>query len=543
MRDGIRLSANIFRPDTKPKLPTILIRTPYGKGSDLPATYQMFVDHGYAVVVEDVRGRYGSEGEFRPLSQEGDDGWDTLNWIAEQTWSDGKVGMIGGSYLGIAQWKLALLNNPHLKAISPAVSGDDDYRDRLYSPGGAMKLGQRLEWLRENLREPDFQPPDFDSFVRRLPLRTADRAATGRRIEMWRQSLDHPADDAFWQSLSVRRQIQRVRIPVLAFGGWYDNYVESDLDAYTALSGRANPCRIVVGPWPHNMSIKFSEADFGPRSSAPVRTLQLEWMDRWLKGKEAPNPKPPVRIFVMGSNVWRDENEWPLARAKPTPFYLTAKTAANSLSGGGELSKNPPRKEAPDRFVFDPWKPVPTQGGAVCCNPKVFPWGPLDQRAVEHRQDVLVYTSGALKKEVEVTGPIRVVLYASTSAADTDFTAKLVDVFPDGMARILTDGILRLRYRESLEKPALASPGETYAVTIDAGVTSNVFLKGHRIRLEISSSNFPRFDRNPNTGKPVAEETQLRQASQTVFHDRARSSYVLLPIVPPTATQPSGMLF
>jgi uncharacterized protein len=532
MRDGVLLSANIFRPDVRARVPTILIRTPYGKGSDLPAGYQVFVDRGYAVVLQDVRGRYGSEGIFRPLSQEGEDGYDTVNWIASQAWSDGKIGMIGGSYLGIVQWKLALLNNPHLKAISPVVSGYDDYRDRFYSPGGAIKLGNRLEWMRENLRASGYEPPEFDRFVLHLPLRTSDIAATGQASAMWRQSLDHPTDDSFWQSISVRRQIARVAAPVLSFGGWYDNYVQSDLEAYSALSAKSSSNRIVIGPWPHNMSIKFPDADFGPHSSAPVRTMQLEWMDHWLKGREsALVASPPVRIFVMGINEWREEREWPLARAKPTQFYLTAKKAANTLDGGGELSKKPPKNEAPDQFVFDPRDPAPTRGGAVCCTPRVFPWGPMDQRPVERRPDVLVYTSGLLKKDVEVTGPIRVVLYASTSARDTDFTAKLVDVFPDGVARNLTDGILRLRYRESLEKPMLANPGQTYQVTIDAGVTSNVFLEGHRIRLEISSSNFPRFDRNPNTGRALALETELRKASQTVYHDRERASYMLLPII------------
>jgi len=532
MRDGIRLSTNVFRPDVKSPIPTVLIRTPYGKGSDLSPAYRIFAEHGYAVVVQDVRGRYASEGVFQPLSQEGRDGYDTLDWIARQPWSDGKVGMIGGSYLGIVQWKVALLNNPHLKAISPVVSGYDDYRDRFYSPGGAVKLGNRLLWMSLNLRAPGFKAPEFDRFVLHLPLRTSDRAATGQTSAMWQQSADHPAYDSFWQSISVRDQIRRVRVPSLSFGGWYDNFAQSDLEAYSALSARPGFHRVMIGPWPHNMSIQFPDVDFGPQSSAAVRTMQIDWLDYWLKGgQSALLTAPPVRLFVMGVNQWRDEREWPLARAKPTPFYLLAKKAANSLRGGGELSRNPPKKDAPDRFVFDPRNPVPTRGGAVCCNPTVFPWGPIDQRPVEQRPDVLVYTSGVLRKEVEVTGPIRVVLYCSTSAPDTDFTAKLVDVFPDGTARNLTDGILRLRYRESLEKPSLARPGQTYQVSIDAGVTSNVFLKGHRMRLEISSSNFPRFDRNPNTGRPVADETELRKASQTVYHDRQHQSYVLLPVV------------
>jgi putative CocE/NonD family hydrolase len=239
-----------------------------------------------------------------------------------------------------------------------------------------------------------------------------------------------------------------------------------------------------------------------------------------------------VRIFVMGANRWREEREWPLPRTRWTPVYLDSKGRANSLNGDGGLVWKAPRRKFRDGFVYDPVNPVPTLGGAVCCNPKVFAWGPMDQRPVERRSDVLVYTSPPLHRDLEVTGPVRVVLYASTSARDTDFTAKLVDVFPNGEARNLTDGILRLRYRQSLEKPEIANPAEIYKITIDAGPTSNVFLKGHRIRLEISSSNFPRFDRNPNTGRPIADETEMRNASQTVYHDRLHLSQVVLPVVP-----------
>jgi uncharacterized protein len=351
-------------------------------------------------------------------------------------------------------------------------------------------------------------------------------------VEFWQQLLDHPAEDAFWKRISTRARIEDVKVPVFSVGGWYDNFVQSDLEAFSALSARSGAHRILIGPWGHNMSIPFADVSFGERSGAPIRTLQVDWFDQWLKGKPAPDAAP-VRIFVMGINEWRDEREWPPARAKATPFYLRAKAAANGLAGSGRLSRNAPNKEEPDRFVYDPRDPAPTHGGAVCCNPKVLPWGPMDQRLVEQRQDALVYTSDELRSDVEVTGPVRVMLYCSTSAPDTDFTAKLVDVHPDGRAINLTDGILRLRYRHSLERLAAAAPGEVYPITIDAGVTSNVFLKGHRIRVEISSSNFPRFDRNPNTGRPAAEETELRRASQTVYHDRLRASHVLLPIVPP----------
>jgi uncharacterized protein len=537
MRDGVELSANIFRPVGAARVPTILVRTPYDKGDDLAPNYRAFVVRGYAVVVQDVRGRYDSEGAFEPLRQEAADSEDTLNWIAHQSWSNRRIGMMGGSYLGIVQWKSALLNNPYLKAIFPVVSGCDDYFDRFYSAGGALKLGQRLEWMAENLRAPEFAKPDFNRFVLHLPLRTSDRMATGRNVGFYQRALDHPAYDSFWKNMSTREKIERIRVPVFSVGGWYDNFVESDLEAFRLMRKNGRIHRILIGPWPHNMSYDFAGVSFGPQGKLPILGLQLQWFDYWLKAEPGPGgppsiADPPARIFVMGANRWRDEREWPLSRARPIPFYLASRGRANSLDGDGRLQRTQPRGARPDQYVYDPANPAPTDGGAVCCNPRVFPWGPFDQRAVERRRDVLVYTSSPLKRPLEVTGLIRVVLYVSTSQPDTDFTAKLVDVFPDGRAINLTDGILRLRYRESLEKPVLAQPGQVYPITIDAGVTSNQFARGHRIRLEISSSNFPRFDRNPNTGRPVADEKELRQAAQTIFHDRQRPSHILLPVVP-----------
>jgi putative CocE/NonD family hydrolase len=279
----------------------------------------------------------------------------------------------------------------------------------------------------------------------------------------------------------------------------------------------------VIGPWTHNAPSRLPGFDYGPESNLSIRRLQLAWFDRWLKSAAPAKAEPPARIFVMGINRWRDEREWPPPTARQTSYYL---------SRGGRLLAKKPAQSAPEQFVYDPRKPVPSMGGAVCCDPRIFPWGPMDQRPVEKRPDVLVYTGPLLKRALEVTGPIRVVLYASSTAVDTDFTAKLVDVFPDGRAINLSDGILRLRYRESLERAKLARPGEVYRLSIDAGVTSNVFRKGHRIRLEISSSNFPRFDRNPNTGGSIAGETKLRVGTQTIYHDAAHPSHLLLSVVP-----------
>jgi len=555
MRDGVHLDTNVFHPAGSGRYPAILLRTPYGKGADFPPGYASFIDHGYAVVMQDVRGRYASEGVFNALRQEGPDGYDTLNWIAEQPWSDGKVGMIGGSYLGIAQWRVAVLNNPHLKAIFPVVSGDDDYYDRFYSRGGAVKLGHRLLWLSQNLTPGGLAKPKFGEYIGHLPLRTSDRAATTRTLPLFQNVLNHPTYDSFWSDLSVREKLNRVQVPVFAVGGWYDNYVEGDLEAFAALHkpGRHDARhRILIGPWPHNMSTPFAGVAFGDDSSAPIRAYQIAWFDHWLKGapEEAGGYTPwtwhhvraevdeaPVHIFVMGVNRWRDEQEWPLARTRYTPIYLASRGHANTLKGDGALAWRHETTK-PDHFTYDPRDPVPTMGGAVCCDPKIFPWGPMDQRLIEKRKDVLVYTSDPLKQKLEVTGTVRVVVYAATSAPDTDFTAKLIDVFPSGEARNLTDGILRLRYRHGLDKVELSEPGQIEALTIDAGVTSNVFLAGHRIRLEISSSNFPRFDRNPNTGTAIADETVQRKAQQTIYHDRVYPSHIWLPVIPELTSQP-----
>jgi putative CocE/NonD family hydrolase len=526
MRDGVRLSANVFRPGEGGRYPAILLRTPYGKGEAITSAYESFVRRSYAVVVQDVRGRYRSGGAFDPVhNREIDDGDDTLNWIARQPWSDGGVGMYGGSYLGITQWKAAMAQNPHLKAIFPYVSGDDDYRDRFYSVGGAMKLGHRLLWFADNMRAPRFSPPDFRRYVMALPIRAADVAATGHRLEAWRSVAGHPSYDQFWKATSVREHLRDIHIPVYSVGGWYDNYVESDLDAFTIHHKHSPGDRIMIGPWAHVFSATFANVSYGKDSLVPLRPEQLRWFDHWLKNGPVSEPQPPVRIFVMGVNQWRDEDDWPLARARGVKYYL---------GSAGQLGDKPDPHSAPDTFVYDPRDPVPTVGGAVCCDPRVFPWGPFDQRQVEKRRDVLVYSTTPLMSAVEVTGPVKVVLQVASTALDTDFTAKLIDVFPDGAARNLTDGILRMRYRDSLENPKLMMSGEVYKVTVDAGVTSNVFLAGHRIRVEISSSNFPRFDRNPNTGGLVADANpkDARRAIQTVYHEHERSSYVLLPVVP-----------
>lgn len=534
MRDGVRLTADVFLPRATGRWPTVLFRTPYGRKGPSSRSYRGFVQSGYAVVLEDVRGRYASEGVFGTIDQEGPDGSDTINWIAGQPWSNGEVAMAGGSYLGMAQWWAASERNRHLVAISPLFSGDDEYSDRFYSTGGALKLGHRLLWLAENLTPPFQLRPLFSSYIAHLPLRTSDVAATGVKLRVWREAVNHPSYDAYWKSHSIRERAKQINLPVLSMGGWFDNYAESDLDMFSRLAADHKPIETWIGPWGHNPARKFSTRDFGSAANIPIRSTQADWFDRSMHGTPIEDERrvPSLHLFVMGPNVWREEQEWPLARTRYTAFNLGSSGHANSRAGDGRLYRSPVRKAPRDSFVYDPKSPVPTVGGAICCEPKILPPGPLDQSLVEKRPDVLVYTSAALPEDLEVTGPVKALLYVATSANDTDFTAKLVDVQKDGRALLVSDGLLRLRYRLSLDKPVFVKRNAAYQITIDAGVTSYVFAAGHRIRLEVSSSNFPRFDRNMNSSAPNADVTKAIKARQTVFHEKDYPSALILPVIP-----------
>jgi uncharacterized protein len=534
MRDGVLLTADLYLPPGAGRWPVILIRTPYSRRSTTTRGYRFFAEHGYAVVAQDVRGRWGSAGVFGSIAQEGPDGNDTIDWIARQAWSNGRVGMAGASYVGMTQWWAAIQKNPHLVTIFPIVSGDDEYMDRFYSPGGAVQLGHRLVWLSENLSPRGIRRPPFQSYINHLPLQTADIAATTLPLQMWRTPMAHPSYDSFWTRLSIRAHLNDVDIPVCSMGGWFDAYAESDLQAFSQLSKQGRPMETWIGPWPHNFITKFPTVDFGATASPHIRSVQLAWFDRYLRTARfaEAHPTPLLHLFVMGDDTWRDEHEWPLARTRFTSFYLTSHGRANSASGDGELQMHADEILQPDHFLYDPRTPVPTRGGAICCNPQLLPPGPLDQTSVESRSDVLVYTSAPLAEAMEVSGPVGATLYIASSANDTDFTAKLVDVSPSGRPLLVTDGITRLRYRISLQRPAFVKPNSIYQVHIDAGVTSWVFASRHRIRLEISSSNFPRFDRNLNSNRPNSVETQITAASQMVFHSRHYPSVLVLPVIP-----------
>ena len=354
--------------------------------------------------------------------------------------------------------------------------------------------------------------------------------------------LEHPAYDAFWRKIDIETFHERIDVPAFNIGGWYDIFLGGTLRNFIGMGARgATPQaragqQLLVGPWPHGLprANMAGDVDFGYRA-APLSIDQdrmvLNFFDRWLKGIQR-TQAAAVQLFVMGPNRWRDEKQWPLARTDWQRYYLHSRGRANSAGGDGALATGAPGQEPADSFVYNPLDPTPTRGGGLCCYPAVVPGGAFDQTAIESRSDVLVYSTPPLSEDLEVTGPIMLTLYASSSAPDTDFTAKLVDVEPDGYARNLTDGIIRARYRESRSDARLLKPGEVYEYTIDLGATCNVFKAGHRIRLEISSSNFPRFDRNPNTGHDLFADAETRPALQTVMHRAGYASHLTLPMVP-----------
>jgi putative CocE/NonD family hydrolase len=566
MRDGVSLATDVYRPASGGPWPALIARLPYSK--ELLATLVLLMPDplrlaqaGYAVVVQDCRGCYGSAGQPTPFVHEADDGADTIAWAATQPWSSGAVGMVGGSYLGVVQWLAAAEGPPALRTIAPYITSDQLYAPWIYQ-GGAFQLGFCLFWALGSLAIPELH--------RRLATRAATMAEVGAAMRalgnitaLWERLpllaapelestapfyhdwLRHPCDDPYWQALAVGRRLAQIRIPTLNIGGWYDPFLAGTLSSYQGMrdqggSPEARRPHLIVGPWSHGVwHGAFPERDFGLLASTDAFDLtgvQLRWFDTWLKGAEhGIDDEPPVKLFVMGVDRWREEDDWPLPDTQYRKLYLRSSGRANTRYGDGTLAWEPPVDEPADHYAYDPHDPTPTCGGATLLPGALAAVnaGPRDQCAVEDRADVLVYTTPPLAHDLEVTGPIRLILFAASSARDTDFTGKLVDVFPDGRALLLTDGILRTRYRRSYTQPEPLAPGTVYELPIDLVATANVFRAGHRIRLEVSSSNFPRFDRNTNTGGCIAQETEadLVVAANRVFHDHARPSHLILPII------------
>lgn len=552
MRDGVKLATDVYRPDAEGRFPSILVRLPYGKTEaycEMPAYGWYFAKRGYVFVVQDVRGKYDSEGDPYPFTNEPDDGYMTQTWIATQPWFNGNLGTFGYSYYGYTQWASAPLRNPNLKTMITITTAADLYGEWVYI-NGAFFLNAVLGWLytcwgSKAMLFHDVEPDLISINLKHLPLNTADEAA-GQAVPCYKDIVKHPNRDSYWKGKSNDYPFDQVAVPVLHIAGWYDIFLRGQLKDYMAMTKKAatpearRNQKLVIAACHHEISAFGSpeergfgsgkNIDFGSNADPDINTLCLRWFDYWLKKKDnGIMDEPPVRIFTMGENVWRNENEWPLARTQYTKYYFHSNGRANSMHGDGTLNtKAPETSEPPDTYVYDPNDPAPFAAE----DPWYFIDTVKDQRIIEERDDVLVYTMPPLKEAVKVTGPLSVKLYASSTAKDTDFTAKLVDIHPHGYAQYIQEGIIRARYRESMEKPSLIEPGKTYEYTIDLWATSNLFKTGHKIRVEISSSNFPRFDRNPNTGHEFGMDAETIPATQKIYHDRKHPSHILLPIIP-----------
>ena len=557
MRDGVRFATDMYRLDGTTPAPVLLTRTPYDKehavGGSTTFDILRAVQAGYAVVIQDVRGRYASECEFDPMIHETRDGVDMFAWAAAQPWLRGVVGTFGGSYLGATQWLPAREQPSALQAMAPSVTFSDMYEGSAYQ--GGAKVLHDLRWVVADIIPGEIrrrmargeEPPqsgtslDLDAVLADVPL--ASHPLIREVAPFSHDRMAHPTADAYWHPMSPCAGYERITAPALNIGGWYDIFLWSTFQNYRGMRQRGatdharRNQRVIIGPWTHmNFSGSFPEREFGAAASSDAIDLtgiQLRWFDRWLK--EADNgvdQEPPVMLFVMGSDEWRTEPDWPLPDTQYRPYYLHSAGQANTLHGDGALSAELPVNELPDVYLYNPMRPVPTVGGQIIL-PGGNAMGPRDQRAVETRDDVLVYSTPILDRSVEVTGPIELVLFVASSARDTDFTGKLVDVEPDGRAMILTEGILRARYRNSFTEPEFLEPDTVYELRLDLWATANVFLPGHSIRLEVSSSNFPRFDRNSNTGGEIANEaaSDYRPAINRIFHDAAHPSRLILPII------------
>jgi uncharacterized protein len=556
MRDGVVLRADIYRPQAEGKFPVLLERTPYDKRN-----FQFGLkgaSRGYVVIIQDVRGRYASDGEWYTFKNEMNDGYDTIEWAAALPYSNGKVGMFGESYVGATQMLAAITHPPHLAGICPGVTASNYHSNWTYQ-GGAFEQWFNESWTsglaQDTLNRKVHSATNAAEGMWELPLadyplfhgKAKSATSTGALAPYFLDWLAHPNYDDYWKRIAIEEHYPDITVPALHVAAWYDLFLGGSLRNYEGIKAHGgsdaarNGQQLMVAVGGHSGSgRKVGDVDFGPSAAFHEDEVTLDWYDFLFQG--AHNrfaSEKRVKIFVMGVNDWREEDTWPPARARETKYFLHSMGTANSVRGTGTLSTAAPGKEAADQYVYDPAKPVPTVGGPLCCDSDHWAPGARDQRGVEAREDVLVYSTPPLAQDTEVTGPVSVELYAKSSAVDTDFTTKLVDVWPDGFAQNLTEGILRARYRESAEAPTMITPGQVYKFTIDAWATSNVFKKGHALRLEISSSNFPRFDRNLNTGDQRLKNSDdgksnqiLATAANVILHDAEHPSALILPVVP-----------
>ena len=539
MRDGVRLAADVYRPEESGRYPVIVIRTPYGRANKkqfIPEIAGVFASQGFVVVSQDCRGKLDSEGEFYPYTNEAIDGHDTFEWAGKQEWSNGNVGTFGLSYWGSTQWLGSIYGSNHLKTMIPIVTSQSLYKRWMYK--GIFRLNDVFVWHYQNSDRNLISGKEIDwsQYVSHLPLIEAD-SNMEKDLPFYNDWIQHATPDDYWEKINVENRMNDIKASALIVGGWYDYYLEHAIDDFNRMrkqsgSPEARQSRLLIGPWLHTTKSKFEDRDFGKNAGFPQQMKYfIDWYRYWLTDEEPEfDDDKPIKIFVMGKNEWRNESEWPLAQTQWTPFYLHSQGKANTRNGNGSLHLRSPLAEPNDRFDYDPLNPAPSIGGTSIYG-KATP-GPVDQTAVEQRTDVLVYTSDPLPKDTEVTGPIKLELFASSSAVDTDFVATLADVDSSGKSINLRTGAIRARYRNSYDQPEFLEKDKVYKFDITIGATSNLFKKGHRIRLQLTSSYFPEMGRNLNTGAPIGLTKEVITAHQTILHNSQYPSRLILPVIP-----------
>jgi putative CocE/NonD family hydrolase len=557
LRDGVELSADVYLPLGEGPWPTIVQWTPYESVRDRFVAWGVwFAQRGYAAVVMDVRGKYESGGSYVAWTGDGQDAYDSVDWIVRQPWSNGDVGTWGRSYGAIVQWQLARLRHPAIRCMAPQVISDDYFGDCHYIGGAfqlALSVGAALIWNSAIgvVTGPSARHTVLnDRVLRHLPLETLDEAAIGRPVETWKNWMRHQTYDDYWRSVDHRLIYEHVDVPMLQQGGWFDAYPGSTMRQWHGLREQAatelarSNQRVLVGPWSHEEESgrRIGDLDFGPEAESSIRWHELRFYDHWLKGNDTGMAAgPPVSLFTMGTNEWRHVHEWPLPGTAHVNWYLHSGGRAQGAAGDGTFSTEPPVGDEPaDSYRSDPLDPVPTIGGnnslatMLQASTMEVRTGPSDQAPIESRPDVLVYTSAVLSEDMDVTGPIEAVLYASSDARDCDFVMRLSDVHPDGRSIFVTEGILRARHRNGFDRVDLLEPGKVEEFRIRWYPTSMVFRKGHRLRVSVASSSFPRISRNLQSGGDIATDTEADAviATQTILHTAACPSRIVLPVVP-----------
>ena len=560
MRDGTVLRADVWRPDSSGQFPVLLERTPYDKTTSSESNLgagDFYASHGYATVIQDVRGRFASDGEFYPFRDDGDginqDGYDTVEWASAQTWSNGKVGTIGGSYSGATQYRMLSTQPPHLVAQFVRQSSSDYYREWVYR-GGAFELGFNVSWTLKHTatnarklaakgkedevyKRVNQASDDYLDWLERTPISPLPPVA--ELHEWFADWMSHPNYDEHWDQFNILRTHDKVNVPVYHFGSWYDCFLRGTLENYSGM--RANAItpevraaqRLTIGPWVHDPSPadmqKAGAVDFGPQARLGWFTTRLRWFEHWLKGVDnGVDSDKPVKLFAMGINQWREFDDWPPEGIKYTAYYLSQQgsESANSLNDGIRNSVKPETSgELFDEYESDPGNPVRSFGGGHLGDSN----GPQDQRERENR--VLTYTTEVLDEPLDVTGPVKAVLHASSTAVDTDWVVRITDVYPDGTSMLVCDGILRGRFKDSFDAPKPLIPNTITEFEIDLWATSHVFKKGHRLRVAVASSDFPRWDRNWQTGRNNSYETSGVVARNRIYRDLNHPSHILLPLL------------